>query len=189
MFHDACDDRQGRATAIVRETQDYNKMVYCFNCHGKIFVHETYWEDPILYSQNEIYTIDDKYITKIRDLPRLSARIYESQQKWIVIDAPTGSGKTWLIKEMLENNPSTKVLVIAKFTTLVRNLSAGFGLVCYKAGENVYNPPTDRYGCTLDHVCSLVNSSGSPRCNWDFIILDEAAMTRNHTTSSTIRDK
>lgn len=158
-------------------------MIFCFNCGTKIFVNETYWEDPIHYEENEVKIIE-KYLDDVKDLPNLLT----IPQKWIVIDAPTGAGKTTKIEKLLAADTDSKVLVIAKFTTLVRNLAEKFQLTFYKEGANKYHPPTDRYACTLDHVCTLINSSYLLR-EWDIIVLDEASMTRNHTTSSTIREK
>lgn len=188
MFHDACDQRQGTATAIVNETRDLNKMVYCFNCSGRIFVNETFWDDPIHYDPHtEIKTIKE-HINKDgrEDLPN----IFQISQKWIVIDAPTGTGKTTAIGNLLLQTPNVKVLAIAKFTSLVRNLAERWNLVVYKcnSGENQYNTPGDKYACSLDHVITLVQN-GRPLVKWDILLLDEAAMTRGHSTASTIKDR
>jgi hypothetical protein len=177
VFHDACDERSGAATAKVNETKDLNKMVHCFNCGERIYINETFWEDPIFYDTTEIQEVGTHIPTEGM------TKIFEIPQKWIIIDAPTGTGKTTVVEEQLKLYPQAKVLAIAKFTTLVRNLSQRFGLVFYKAADNLYRKPTERYACTLDHVCTLINQE------WDYIILDEASMTRGHSTSHTIQDR
>jgi hypothetical protein len=54
VYHDICEGRVGRPSAVVRETHDLNKMIYCFNCQASIFVNETYWPDSIDYKNEEV---------------------------------------------------------------------------------------------------------------------------------------
>ena len=120
VYHPLCEGIVGIPSAVVLETPDMNKMIYCFNCHGKIYVNETYWPDPIYYEDDEVMQVkkhiaetDDKCLPNLISIP----------QKWVVIDAPTGAGKTTTIERLLEENREISVLVVAKFTTLVRNLA------------------------------------------------------------------
>jgi superfamily II DNA or RNA helicase len=54
--------------------------------------------------------------------------VFESPQKFIVIDAPTGAGKTEYVRKQVEKFGDRSVLVIAKFISLVVNLSERYNL-------------------------------------------------------------
>jgi hypothetical protein len=54
VYHDSCEGRVGIPSAVVRETHDLNKMIYCFNCQESIFVNATYWPDSINYTNGEV---------------------------------------------------------------------------------------------------------------------------------------
>lgn len=120
VYHELCEGRYGIPSAVVRETRDLNKMIFCFNCKMKIFVNGSYWPEPILYEEDEKMTVikhmEETEETKLPDLLSIP-------QKWLIIDAPTGAGKTTSIEKLVRAQPDKSVLVIAKFTTLVRNLA------------------------------------------------------------------
>lgn len=54
--------------------------------------------------------------------------MFQRPQKFIVIDAPTGSGKTEYVRSQVEKHSNMSVLVIAKFISLVVNLSERYNL-------------------------------------------------------------
>lgn len=78
---------------------------------------ETWRPDPIYYQDNEKVALveDNNYRIVCEDLDMSTL-----SQKWIIIDAPTGAGKTHLIHENLPR--FEKVLVVVPRISLTTTL-------------------------------------------------------------------
>ena len=142
VFHSVCEQTtHGVPSAIVNETKDYGKMVFCFNCGLSTFIVETFRPEQILYGPEEIVTINEHIVhnESLIDLP----------QKWVIVDAPTGSGKTKLIADDIKRHHRKSVLAVAPYVALVKNLAMRFDLDIY---SNEQFNPTPRYACTVNHL-------------------------------------
>jgi hypothetical protein len=105
----------------------------------------------------------------------------------VIIDAPTGAGKTELMSSFIQTNPDYTYLAVYSRTAMCRTARTRFNFDFYKENEDGWQ--SKKLVCTLDHLSTrragncYINKLG---VKYDVLILDECGMTKDHTISNTI---
>jgi hypothetical protein len=181
VYHQECESTHGTPSGCVFSTRDQNLKVHCFACGRSVYCLPTFTPLKIMYKDEDVVKfapgqrfINEKGFPATVDLASLS-------QKWVTVDAPTGSGKTELLESFLASlAPGTRVLSISPRIAMARTAAERFGYHFYQ-DELPDGGNADLLACTLDHLAVLGTCT-----RYDVIILDECGMTKDHTISSTI---
>lgn len=155
--------------------------IYCFNCSSITWVLSTSDQEGFTITDEEqlVITPYDKLNYKGRvdiDFTKISSKIF-------VLDAPMGSGKTFIADDYVRNQPDQSILVITFRISLARYLATRFGMKCYLETDAFDDDNDRRIVVCLDSIWKIQRSA------YDLVILDEATFIRHHFVSGTIKEK
>lgn len=178
VYHAVCEGVEGTPSACVCVSKDEMLLVYCFNCQMSTFCLPSYNPAKVQFPTKMKLAPGQKYLNE-EGFP-LNVDL-AAGPKWIVLDAPTGSGKTELLKSYLATNRDVSVCSINPRIAMARTGSQRLGLDLYSE----LTEPSTRLSCTLDYLVFC----GSGYDEYDVVVLDEAGMTKDHTVSHTISQR
>jgi len=169
---------------IIRSANDA-LGIYCFNCLTVTWA-ISIW-DPAFLANNveQEDVILDPMIEKINWQGRVDIDLVAATQKFLVIDAPPGTGKTELIGSyMAHPSMASKCIIVLTFRVSLAAYLAD-RLKCRLYTEDKILHPGNmsarkRLAICLDSILHIPNDQ------FDIVVLDEASLIRMHTVSDTI---
>lgn len=162
--------------------------IYCFNCHTITWA-ISIW-DPEYLGDNlmpEDIVIDEA-VEQINYDGRVDIDLLNCNQKFIVVDAPPGTGKTHLVSNFIRHpaNENKRILFPTFRRSLASYMAHRLGIHSYLL-EGILAPNAYAHRKRLT-IC-LDSLTHIPDDDYDIIILDEASLIRLHTASDTMASR
>lgn len=183
VFCERCEVIQGipcgdsSAKILKREDQ---WIVYCFNCQETVLkVIKTFQFQPILVEDQEKVILVDRYLNQGFQDVSLS-----DTYRVFAIDAPTGSGKSFMLKEWINRDDLfyDNIIFIYSKQGLCRAMSSYFQIPCYlDFTAQDWRTPPNKFVICLNSIIKLPRDIKTTA-----IILDEGGLTRKDTCAVTI---
>jgi hypothetical protein len=180
VFH--CTD--GSSLGAVPTARVFDGGMWCSACKVTYTGNESSpWEEPypFLTEEMEMSSNSQAYMPEL-DWDKLLSK------KWVVIEAPMGSGKTYQLETLLLSlderftNDGYSVLVISFRRLLSQQQAKRLGITCYLDldREQMREGPRQLTLC-LNSVALL-----PPRVSYDYVIFDECGLIRRHFLGTTM---
>jgi hypothetical protein len=163
-----------------RIIQDNDRwLVYCFNCNETILkIVDTFQFMPL--TDTEHILLQNRYLNQgiiDVDLESETHRVY-------AIDAPTGSGKSYMLRQWIKSDALfySKVIFIYSKQGLCRAMSSYFDIPCYlDFHPDDWESPPDKFVICLNSIIKLPHLLFTHA-----IVFDEGGLTRKDTCAQTI---
>lgn len=180
---------------VIDDERGYYMGCHSSDCKGNM--HIGYQKDDEFINNAEV--INTKYLITngITEEPKEPTKNYV--KKWIrtdnnimAIKSPMNTGKTTLIKGILDYHPFNRILWITHRQSLAKNIKGNFaekyGFVCYMDDKGSMSPNKhNRVLISVDSIKRVIDKG-----EWgiyDLIIIDEVESVLNHFGASTMTNK
>lgn len=185
IFCNKCDVDNGRPfglpSAKVFHSAGDELGIYCFNCETVTWLLCTAEQEGFSVTCDNQF-IDTPY-AKLNYNGRCDIDFDDFDTKLVVLDAPMGSGKTFVAEQYIARHKEASVLIVTFRISLARYLANRFSVNCYLEPDTFATEKESRLVVCLDSIWKI------QRQQYDIIVLDEATFIRHHFVSGTIKDK
>lgn len=171
----------GSPSACIIKSYDENNGLYCFNCNTLTWSLST-WDPQFLSESAKPNELLNNSIKKINLGKHVDINLDEGP-KYCFVDAPPDTGKTELVKSYITKHQRKSVLCISFRISLTNYLANRLNIRSYQV-EGIWKECYEERERIAVCIDSLIHIPIIDR--YDIIVLDEAGLTRLHTTSTTM---